>query len=1070
MTPPRFIASRQTMLVIAAFLTALWGPSAFAGKATVTESVQTFRTYPFSDPDPVARMGNIYPFFRFQGYSMVPVDHAWKIITLENAFIRVLVAPEIGGKILGAVEKSTGKEFIYYNRVMKFREIAMRGPWTSGGIEFNFGDIGHTPTTATPVDYTTRTNPDGSVSCIVGALDLPSRTEWRVEIRLPADKALFETRAFWYNPTPLSTTLYHWTNAGVGVDSSLQVVYPGTAYIGHAGELSEWPVNRAGRDLSWYRNNAFGSYKSYHVLGAYTDYFGARWDGFGVIHWSPYTDKPGKKLWIWGLSREGEIWRDLLADTLKNTQYIELQSGLHFNQAMMQSSKTPFKHMEFLPQSSHRFSESWFPFVGLGGVTRATPGGVLHVQARSGRISFAFCPTGSSQEEITVRVNGKIVYTRRADLAPLLTIRDSVEIAEHAPAFEITIGGIVQYSSSEDSLRSLQRPLAGSGAFDWNSAYGLSVNAREHVRQRDPNEALVLYRAALAKDPTFLPALAGAAELLYGKMEYDSALVCAREGLSIDAYDPGANYLYGLIQRRLHRPYDAKDGFGLAARSLQYRPAAYVQLAEMSFLEGQWSDAAEYAHRALDADAYSISALQLLAVIARCRHDIRGATAIQSQLLELDPLNHFARCEAYLAEPSTHTRSVFVGMIRTELTHEPYLEIAAGYMRLGLTHDALATLSLAPRHPMVELWLSYVFAQLGQEAESSAHLRNLIAADPTLVFPHRGEERDILRWCMTKLPHWKIRYYLALVSWNLGRREDARAQFDACGNTPDFAPFYLTRAGFAADSTDHARADCQRALAIGPDEWRTYTALAGLLNETGDYQEALRVCRSATERFPHSYVLSFLLARTLLFSGRYTEARAILDTLAILPFEGARYGHDTYRQACLLTGVVQFQRGERAAALGSIDLARLWPERLGAGKPYDVDVRIEDFVQAMILDSTGRSAEASRRLSSVIAYSSSHPSAAGAQSLVSALALRVSGKPAEARAFLEERLRRDPADEISRWSMAVYLSQRDRVKEIESRLRTTLLNRTTGDQEFVLVADIARMMDWAASPAHDGIR
>ena len=140
------------------------------------------------------------------------------------------------------------------------------------------------------------------------------------------------------------------------------------------------------------------------------------------------------------------------------------------------------------------------------------------------------------------------------------------------------------------------------------------------------------------------------------------------------------------------------------------------------------------------------------------------------------------------------------------------------------------------------------------------------------------------------------------------------------------------------------------------------------------------------------------------------------------------------------------------------------------GGPVAAHLAAGNRVKAMILDSTGRSAEASRRLSSVIAYSSSHPSAAGAQSLVSALALRVSGKPAEARAFLEERLRRDPADEISRWSMAVYLSQRDRVKEIESRLRTTLLNRTTGDQEFVLVADIARMMDWAASPAHDGIR
>ena len=55
------------------------------------------------------------------------------------------VLPEIGGKIWSAVEKSTGRSFIYDNHVVKFRDIAMRGPWTSGGIEPNYGIIGHTP-------------------------------------------------------------------------------------------------------------------------------------------------------------------------------------------------------------------------------------------------------------------------------------------------------------------------------------------------------------------------------------------------------------------------------------------------------------------------------------------------------------------------------------------------------------------------------------------------------------------------------------------------------------------------------------------------------------------------------------------------------------------------------------------------------------------------------------------------------------------------------------------------------------------------------------------------------------
>lgn len=71
----------------------------------------------------------------------------------------------------------------------------MRGPWTSGGIEFNFGIIGHHHSTATSVDYITKTNEDGSVSCIVSNLDLPSMTKWTVEIKLEKDKAYFETNA-----------------------------------------------------------------------------------------------------------------------------------------------------------------------------------------------------------------------------------------------------------------------------------------------------------------------------------------------------------------------------------------------------------------------------------------------------------------------------------------------------------------------------------------------------------------------------------------------------------------------------------------------------------------------------------------------------------------------------------------------------------------------------------------------------------------------------------------------------------------------------------------------------------
>lgn len=137
---------------------------------TITEEVHSIKTYPFSEPNPIpilTKDERLYPYHQFMGYSHDGKAQDWKVIKMENDHIEVYVLPEVGGKVWGAIDKANGEEFIYRNEVIKFRNIALRGPWTSGGIEFNFGVIGHTPATATAVDYTTRTNPDGSVSTFV---------------------------------------------------------------------------------------------------------------------------------------------------------------------------------------------------------------------------------------------------------------------------------------------------------------------------------------------------------------------------------------------------------------------------------------------------------------------------------------------------------------------------------------------------------------------------------------------------------------------------------------------------------------------------------------------------------------------------------------------------------------------------------------------------------------------------------------------------------------------------------------------------------------------------------------
>jgi hypothetical protein len=113
---------------------------AVAQHAHISEEKKSILTYGYSDPNPVpvlidATKYKIYPYHVYDGYSLEGKQQQWKVVKLENDYIEVFILPEIGGKVWGAIEKSTGKAFIYQNDVIKFRNVAWRGPWTSGGIE-----------------------------------------------------------------------------------------------------------------------------------------------------------------------------------------------------------------------------------------------------------------------------------------------------------------------------------------------------------------------------------------------------------------------------------------------------------------------------------------------------------------------------------------------------------------------------------------------------------------------------------------------------------------------------------------------------------------------------------------------------------------------------------------------------------------------------------------------------------------------------------------------------------------------------------------------------------------------
>ncbi|MBS1543127.1 MAG: DUF5107 domain-containing protein, partial [Bacteroidetes bacterium] len=866
--------------------------------ATVKENVRTFRTYPFSDPDPVARTGMIYPYFRFDGYTNSPEDKGWKVVELENEFIRVMILPEIGGKIWAAIDKTTGKSFVYYNHVVKFRDIAMRGPWTSGGIEPNYGIIGHTPNTATPVDYLTKQNDDGSVSCFIGTLDLLTLTYWTIEINLPRDKAYFTTRSFWHNGTPLEQPYYTWMNVGMPAQGGLQFAYPGYQYLGHGGDHHSWPNNeRNGKNLSIYDQNNFGSYKSYHVFGTYTDFFGAYYhkEHFGMARFASHDEKPGKKIWIWGLSPQGMIWEKLLSDT--DGQYVEIQSGRLFNQTAGESTLTPFKHRGFAPYATDDWTEYWFPVGNTGGIVKANPFGALNVSYHKGRLSWYFSPAQELKEEWIVKSANQVLYKRDLDLKTMKVYKDSIAFSRDLNSIVVSLGGKKFEYHADTAYGKLQRPLESPEGFDWQSAQGLYIKGKEHIRAREYEAAMTMLEACISKDPNFLPALTELASLHFRNYNDQKALSYASHALSIDTYDAAANYYYGLIQTRLGRDTDARDGFDIASANPEFRSASYLELGRSYFREGDYSSAEKYLRKSLNANGKNIEAIQAIAILQRITRNPDSKTTLQT-IKGINPLNHFARAEEFLAMPSDQTAKEFTSMIRNEMPLESYLQLAGLYTSLQLWKDAIGILKAAP-NPNAEVfyWMAWLQMKIGDPA-FAATLEKANAQTVEFVFPFRSESIPVFQWAIEQTGHWKPKYFLALLHAAHRNNEAATSLLANCGNQPDFAAFYAFRAGMIKSTTI---ADLEKAATMDPQQWRYGKLMVGYHMEHNDLKAALDVSTRYYSRFPSDFRMQSLHARVLLLNGKHKECLEVLSQTNILPFEGATESRQLYHEAQLIS-------------------------------------------------------------------------------------------------------------------------------------------------------------------------
>lgn len=990
--------------------------------ATIKESTKVFKTYDFSDPNPIPEAGKIYPYYRFDGYTNTGVPKAWKIVELENDYIKVMVLPEIGGKIWAAWDKSTGKPFIYYNQVVKFRDVAMRGPWTSGGIEANYGIIGHTPNCATPMDYLTETKEDGSVSCYIGTLDLLTQTYWTIEINLPKDKAYFTTRSFWNNSTPLEQPYYTWMNVGMKSTGNLEFVYPGNRYIGHSGEYADWKINADnGKNISLYENNNFGGYKSYHVFGKYTDFFGAYYhdEDFGMARYSLRDEKPGKKIWIWGLSQQGMIWEKLLSDT--DGQYVEVQSGRLFNQASDGSNFTPFKQLGFDPHSADEWTEYWFPVKGTKGFVQANPYGALNVRSDKTSVKIDIIAVQDLKEEVKVYDGESVVYSKAVSLTPLRSFSDSFSFSGNTDNLIVTVGDKIEYHA-DPKHGLLNRPVDAPENFDWNSVFGLYTLGKEFIQQRYYPQAEEKLKAALAKDANYLPALADLAMLAFRNMDYEKSLAYARHALSIDTYDPAANFYYGLVNDQLGNITDAKDGFDIAALSPAWRGAAYTELAKIYLREKDLAKALHYSERSLELNAGNTAAWQTIALINRLKNDKRKADEALEKLRARTPLNHFIRFEKYRWENSDANKTQFVSGIRNEMKHETFLQLADWYGAAGQLQESIEVLTLAPENPEVYYRIAFLKDKL-KTGSGKEFIEKANGLSPALVFPFRSSAAETLEWVIRQSEDWKPKYYLALIHWSRDHKDRAKELFSACGD-PDFGPFYAARAElFKDNNNNNYDRDVRRAAQLDPGQWRYGKMLADHLIAEKKYEDALAVSHDYHKRFTGDFRLNMLHAKALLLNKQYQATTDLLAKTTILPYEGATDGRQLYRQAWLMQAVGQIKSKDFKTALASINRAKLWPENLGAGKPYDqdIDLRLEHYLEGLVYERSRQKDKAEKKYEEIIATEARRRNQP--TDLLTALAYKKTGREEEGKKLLSAWREKQPDSKMAQWAYATYIGE-----------------------------------------------
>jgi len=273
----------------------------------------------------------VLPYTLQDSYTRQRRPKSFKAIILENDILRATFMPEYGGRLWSLFHKPTQRELLSVNPVFQPANLALRNAWFSGGVEWNIGTIGHTPTTCSSLFAAKVDGPNGTPILRMYEWERMRQVPFQIDAFLPDGSPVLYVHVRIRNPHDQDIPMYWWSNMAVPEAEGTRVIVPAESAFrfGYTGRLDIVPVPKfdgTDRTYSTVSKRAIDYFFRVDVENNQRPWITALDpQGTGLVQTSTQRLK-GRKLFLWGTGSGGQRWQEFLS--APGTTYLEIQAGL----------------------------------------------------------------------------------------------------------------------------------------------------------------------------------------------------------------------------------------------------------------------------------------------------------------------------------------------------------------------------------------------------------------------------------------------------------------------------------------------------------------------------------------------------------------------------------------------------------------------------------------------------------------------------------------------------------------------------------------------------------------------